>query len=201
MRLPDDVREAALKYAYRVFDRRRWERVPAGERGAAFDELVAEEAFSGPMRPYLTEGQIRVWLKDSAAKEYPRALEGIGGTAQFTPRRYPGPNTIAQAALGVEWTVVPGSIEQKPMRCKVRGPQGESVTLFWGPLRGLRDLHWAASRARALGAGRVAIAITRPSMTPLPVDEWTDAKALCELIGVELFSVMYAPRAIGSGPG
>ena len=146
----------------------------------------------------MTEGQIRVWLKDSAAKEYPRALEGIGGTAQFTPRRYPGPDAIARAALGVEWTVVAGSIEQKPMRCKVRGPRGESVTLFWGPLRGLRDLHWAASRLRALSTGQVAIAITRPSMAPLPADEWTNAKALCELIGVDLFSVMYAPRAVGS---
>ena len=90
MRLPDEVREAALEYAYRVFDRRRWEQVAAGERGAVFDELVADQTFSGPLRPYMTEGQIRVWLKDSAAKEYPRALEGIGGTAQFTPRRYPG---------------------------------------------------------------------------------------------------------------
>ena len=84
------------------------------------------------------------------------------------------------------------------MRCKVRGPQGESVTLFWGPLRGLRDLHWAASRVRALSSGQVAIAITRPTMTPLPADEWTNAKALCELIGVDLFSVMYAPRAVSS---
>ncbi len=198
MKLPDEVREAALEYAYRVFDRRRWEQVAAGERGAVFDELVADRTFSGPLRPYMTEGQIRVWLKDSAAKEYPRALEGIGGTAQFTPRRYPGPDAIVQAALGVEWTVAAGSIEQKPMQCKVKGPQGESVTLFWGPLRGLRDLHWAASRVRALSTGRVAIAITRSSMTPLPADEWTSAKALCELIGVDLFSVMYAPRAVGS---
>lgn len=192
------MREAALEYAYRVFDRRLWEQVAAGERGAVFNEMVADQAFSGPLRPYMTEGQIRVWLKDSAAKEYPRALEGIGGTAQFTPRRYPGADAIVQAALGVEWTVAAGSIEQKPMRCKVRGPKGGSVTLFWGPPRGLRDLHWAASRVRALGAGRVAIAITRPSMTPLPSDEWTNAKALCELIGVEVFSVMYAPRNVGS---
>lgn len=198
MRLPDEVREAALAYAYRVFDRRRWEQVAAGERGAVFDELVADLTFSGPLRTYMTEGQIRVWLKDSAAKEYPRALEGIGGTAQFTPRRYPGPEAIAHAALGVEWTVVTGSIEQKPMRCMVRGPEGESVTLFWGPLRGLRDLYWAASRVRALRTGQVAIAITRPTMTPLPADEWTNANALCELIGVDLFSVMYAPRAVGS---
>lgn len=194
MRLPDEVREAALAYAYKIFDRRRWEQVAAGERGAVFDELVADQMLSGPLRPYMTEGQIRVWLKDSAAKEYPRALEGIGGTAQFTPRRYPGPEAIAQTALGVESAVVQGSIEQKPMRCRVRMHQSELVTLMWGPLRGLRDLHWAASRLRALDSGRVAIAITRPSMAPLPSDDWATATALCELIGVELFSVMYAPR-------
>lgn len=196
MRLPDEVREAALAYAYRVFDRRRWEQVAAGERGAVFDELVADEKFGGLLRPYLTEGQIRVWLKDSAAKEYSRALEGVGGTAQFTPRRYPGPQAIAQAALGAGWTVTAGSVEHKPMRCTVTGPKGGSITLFWGPLRGLRDLHWAASRVRALSLGQVAIAITRPSMAPVAADEWTHANALCELIGVDLYSVMYAPRAV-----
>lgn len=198
MRLPDEVREAALAYAYRVFDRRRWEQVAAGERGAVFDELVADQTFSGPLRLYLTDGQIRVWLKDSAAKEYRRALEGIGGTAQYTPRRYPGPDAIAHAALGAEWDVVSGSIEQKPMRCTVTGPSGEFVTLFWGPLRGLRDYYWAASRIRALSEGRVAIAVTRPTMAPLPAEGWTNAKALCDLIGVDLFSVMYAPSAVGS---
>lgn len=197
MRLPDDVREATLEYAYKVFDHRRWERVPVGERGAVYDELVADQAFGGLLRPYMTEGQIRVWLKDTVAKEYPRALEGIGGTARFTPRRYPGPDAIVQAALGIGWMVVGGSIEQKPMRCEARNPQGESVTVFWGPLRGLRDLYWAASRVRGLSKARVAIVITRPSMTPPPADEWSNAEALCELIGVDLFSVMYAPRAIG----
>lgn len=192
------MREAALRYAYREFDSRCWEQVAAGERGAVFNELVTDQTFSGPLRPFMTEGQIRVWLKDSAAKEYPRALEGIGGTAQFTPRRYPGPGAIVQAALGAEWTVSVGSIEQKPMRCQIRSSQGESITMFWGPLRGLRDLHWAASRVRALTTGRAAIAITRPSMRPLPADEWMNAKALSELIRVDLFSVMYAPRAVNS---
>lgn len=198
MRLPDDVREGSLGYAYQVFDRRKWERVAASERGAVFDELVADEAFSGPLRPYLTEGQIRVWLKDSAAKEYPRALEGIGSTAPFTPRRYPGPEAIAHAALGAGWSVTPRSVEQKPMRCQVIGPSDEKITLFWGSIRSLRDLHWAASGIRALGAQRAAIALTRPNMAPLPTEDWTRAEALCDLIGADLFSVMYAPRVVHS---
>ncbi|WP_189349619.1 hypothetical protein [Zhihengliuella salsuginis] len=192
------MREEALAYAYRIFDHRRWERVPTSERGAVFNELVADPEFGGPLHPYMTDGEIRVWLKDSVAKEYPRALEGIGGTAKFTARRYPGPSAIIHAALGVEWTVVSGTIEQKPMRCEARGPNGDSVTVFWGPLRGLRDLHWAASRARVLGTARVAIAITRPSMRPLPAGEWSDVEALCNLIGVNSYSVMYAPRTVNS---
>lgn len=198
MRLPDDVREAALQFAYAVFDHRRWEQVPAGERSAVYDELVANPACGGLLRPYMTEGQTRVWLKDSAAKEYPRALEGIGSTARFTPRRYPGPDAIVQSALGLEWRVVGGSIEQKPMRCEARGPHGESVTLIWGSLRGLRDLFWAAAQARGTGNARVAIAITRPSMKPLPADEWAKAQTLCHLIGADIYSVMYTPRAIFS---
>lgn len=195
MRLPNDVREVALAYAYKEFDHRRWEQVPTRDRGAVFDELLADRGFGGLLRPYMTEAQIRVWLKDSVAKEYPRALEGIGGNAAFTLRRYPGPAAIAEATLGSGWVVVAGSIEQKPMTCVLRGPQGEFATLLWGPLRGLRDLYWAASRLRALSMAQVAIVITRPNMTPLPSDEWASAEALCELIGVRVFSVMYVPRA------
>lgn len=197
LRLPEEVRERSLSYAYEVFDRRKWEQVPAGERGSVFDELVADEEFNGPLRPYLSPAQMRVWLKDTVAKEYPRALEGIGSTARFTPRRYPGPEAIAHAALGCDWHVVPGSTEHKPMRCLVAGPSGETVTLLWGSHRGLRDLHWAASGiCAASGEGSVVIALTRPNMTPPAKEEWSRAQALCDLIGVGLHSVMYAPRVL-----
>ena len=64
----------------------RREQVSPGERGAVFDGLVADPRFSEPLRPFLTPAQQRVWLKDSAAKEYPRALEGIGPTVGLRVR-------------------------------------------------------------------------------------------------------------------
>lgn len=196
LRLPDDVREEALAYAYEVFDRRRWERVAAGDRGAVFDELIADTRFSEPLRPFHTPAQMRVWLKDSAAKEYPRALEGIGPTARYTKRRYPGTGVIVGATLGDDWTVIPSSLEQKPMRCRAVNPAGEEAALAWGPYRSLRDLYWAASGARVSGEKRVAIVITRPTMARLPAANWARLESLCALIGVEPFSVMYAPRAV-----
>ena len=33
-------------------------------------------------------------------------------------------------------------------------------------------------------------------MAPLPAEGWKTAKVLCDLIGVELHSVMYAPRVV-----
>ncbi|OBB00970.1 hypothetical protein A5666_08540 [Mycolicibacterium fortuitum] len=196
LRLPDEVREEALAYAYEVFDRRRWEQVSPAGRGAVFDDLIADVSFSAPLRPFLTSAQMRVWLKDSAAKEYPRALEGVGATARYTKRRYPGPGAIVRATLGDDWAVVPGSVEQKPMRCRAACTAGQEANLTWGPYRSLRDLHWAASGARVGGEQRVAVVITRPTMAPLPADKWARVESFCALIGVEAFSVMYTPRTL-----
>lgn len=196
LRLPDKVREQALAYAYEVFDRKRWEQVAPGERGVVFDDLISDARFSEPLRPFLTPAQMRVWLKDSAAKEYPRALEGIGPTARYTKRRYPGPDVIVRATLGDDWTVAPNSVEQKPMRCRAFGKSGQEATITWGSFRNLRDLHWAASGARVDGDQRVAVVITRPTMSALPADRWARVESLCGLIGAEAFSVMYSPRAV-----
>ncbi len=198
MRLPDEVREQALTYAYEVFDRKRWEQVAPGERGGVFDDLIADARFNEPLRPFLTPAQMRVWLKDSAAKEYPRALEGIGPTARFTKRRYAGPGVIVRSVLGDDWDVVPSSVEQKPMRCRAVNKSGQEATLIWGPFRVLRDLYWAASGARIGGGQRVAVVITRPTMATLPTDQWTQVEAFCGLIRVEAFSVMYTPRVLPS---
>lgn len=194
MKLPDDVREAALALAYKEFDKQRWEQVSPSERGAVFNALVADPTFSELLRPFLSVAQMRVWIKDSAAKEYPRALEGVGRTAPFTTRRFPGPDVIARSALGDGWDLVDGSVRTKPMRCDLEAADGTRMLLLWGPVKGLRDLHWAASCARAADGIRVGIALTRPSMAPIPDKDWKRAHTLCDLIGAELFSVMYAPR-------
>mgnify|MGYP000367291146 CR=1 FL=1 len=41
-RLPDDVKNEALAYVYAEFDRRKWEQVPSGDRGAVYAELIAD---------------------------------------------------------------------------------------------------------------------------------------------------------------
>lgn len=195
LKLPDEVRDQALAYAYAEFDRRKWEQVPSSERGAVFDELVADEKFRKLLRAYCTPAQMRVWLKDSAAKEYPRALEGIGPTARYTKRGYPGPGVIVAATLGTDWSVVPDSIDQKPMRCQAVNGAGEKADIIWGPRRVLRDLHWAASSARVEGDERIAVVVTRPTMAAMTELEWERVQSLCDLIGAEAYSVMYAPRA------
>lgn len=195
-RIPDDVKDEALAYCYAEFDRRKWEQVPSGKRGAVYADLIADEQFSGLLAPYLKAEDIRVWLKDSAAKEYPRALEGIGSAARHTNRGYPGPSAIVSATLGQAWSVVEDSIEQKPMRCRVVSAANESAVLIWGPQRMLSNLHWAASVARVAGEQRVVVAVTRPTMAKPAEAEWARVRALCELIGVEAYSVMYAPRTI-----
>ena len=164
IRLPDDVKEQALAYCYAEFDRRKWEQVPPGERGTVYADLIADEGFARLLTPFFSPAQMRVWLKDSAAKEYPRALEGIGSAARHTKRGYPGPGVIVSAILGDVWSVETDSVKQKPMRCQVVSTIGERAMLTWGPRRMLSNLHWAASAARVEGEERVVVEVTSPTM-------------------------------------
>src|SRR5688572_301489 len=107
--MPAAVRREVIEELYRQLDALRWESLPAPQSTAAYAKFVADPLIGGKLAPYMAESKVRVWIKDGPAKEYRRALEGIGSFAEFTSRAFPGPQVLVSSALGEGWSVVPGS--------------------------------------------------------------------------------------------
>ncbi len=101
--------------------------------------------------PHIPVDRIGVWIKDGPAKEYRRALEAVGPYASFTKRRAAGAAGVTEAVLGKDWTVVDGSVHEKPIRCSAEQGASRGLLVVWGPETSLKELFWricARGRAR-----------------------------------------------------
>ena len=190
--VPPNVREAVLTELIKQFDQVKWEELSSSDTSAWYTRFVRDENIGRRLSQYMSEAEIRVWIKDGPAKEYRRALEGRGSYAQYTSRAFPGPEIIVRATLGKGWTLVADSIEEKPMRCIARS-RDQTKFLIWGPTKSLKDLVWQASVTLAEKPDTaITLVITRPSTTRLMGDKWTFAEKLSTVIGVDCKQVTYA---------
>jgi len=136
-------------------------------------------------------GKIRVWIKDGPAKEYRRALEGIGPFSTYTNRTLGSPSQVVASALGEAWRIEEGSLSEKPMRCIAIDPSGSRKYVIWGGLDKLSDLVWHAVRERAdRPEDHPMIVVTRPSTTNLSVAEWGLVERICAVIGTDCKQVV-----------
>lgn len=201
-RLPNKVRDAVRAELGRHFDAMRWEELSPAQATAAYTQLARDPKVGGLMAPFMSSGEIRVWIKDGPAKEYRRGLEGTGYMAEYTSRAYPGRDALVASALGTGWSVDPESVQQKPMRCVVTNAAGESMSVLWGALSQAQGLHWTASTLRIREPQRpVTVIYTRPSGVPLEGEDWELARSLASLIDASCTQVTYAvakkPEAAG----
>ena len=192
MSIPDEVRAEAYVELARQFDELRWEEVSAQTASSMYNRFVKDKRIGGLLSPFMPENRIRVWIKDGPAKEYRRALEGVGPMASYTSRAYPGPSAIIESALGSGWELEQGTLEEKPMRCVARDRQDQMMRLVWGPPTALKEIFWNASLVRAkVPLDPLTIALTKPSSAPLSPLEWELARQLAELIDVDCAQVTY----------
>lgn len=191
--LPDTLRGEVIGELVRQFDSMRWEELSNPERTLAYTRLVKDARVGGRMRAFMAEGDIRVWIKDGPAKEYRRALEGVGPLAPYTGRAYPGPDAIVKAALGQSWSPRSGSVEEKPMRCFAVDGSGQSIFVIWGTIASLKDLVWHAAVTRAKEPSEsITLAIAKPTNAPLEGENWKLALKLARMIEAECKQVTYA---------
>lgn len=189
--LPTPIRTAALQAVYARLDELRWETLGNSERTAEYNRMVSDPGIGGRLAPYMDPGKIRVWIKDGPAKEYRRALEGIGPFASFTTRTLGSPDQVVASALGEGWRIEEDSLAEKPMRCIAVDSSGNRKFVIWGALDNLSGLVWHAVRERAdRPDSRPLIVVTRPSTTNLSVAEWDLAQRICEVIGVDCTQVV-----------
>ena len=190
--VPPKVREAVLVELVRQLDEVKWEELAANDTSAWYNRFVRDENIGRRLAQYMSEAEIRVWIKDGPAKEYRRALEGRGSYAQYTSRAFPGPEVIVRATLGKGWTLVADSVEEKPMRCLARS-RDQTKFLIWGPTKSLKDLVWQASVTLAEHPHTaITLVITKPSAARLMGDRWTLAEKLAKVLDVECKQVTYA---------
>jgi len=96
-------------------------------------------------------------------KEYARVQEGFGSMAIYAVSRYvPAPELLVQKAIGDEWAIKPGSLDEKPMHCVAISSDKERY-VCWGKPSSFRDLTWAA-------LDKVITMPIRPMMIVTPQD-------------------------------
>jgi hypothetical protein len=192
-KVPPDVRTAIIKELVGELDAARWEEVSPSVASEMYDRFVKNPKIGGRLLPYMPADKVRVWIKDGPAKEYRRALEGIGPIASFTKRAYPGPESVVHLALGDQWLPKLDTIEEKPMRCFAEGPAGQPMFVIWGPVSALQGLIWNSCLFRAEDSAKpITVVITKPHSAPLPASEWELVKALCDIVGADCKQVTYA---------
>lgn len=188
-RVPDEVRRQVTAALYQRMDHLAWESLTASDKSEWYRRFVADPKIGGILGPHMAQDRIRVWIKDGPAKEYTRALEGVGPYADYTRRAYAGPGVVVQSVLGDGWTVREGSVQDKPMRCWVDGPEG-SRFVIWGSHRGLKDLVWQAVLHRADHPVSVPVVVlTRREVTALPKHVRDEAEKTCQIVGAECHEV------------
>jgi hypothetical protein len=193
MKIPPEVREEVLAELARQFDTARWEEVSGAAASEMYDRFVKHPDIGGRLRPFMPDAKIRVWIKDGPAKEYRRALEGVGPIARYTSRSYPGPDAIVKSALGSNWFARAETVEEKPMRCFAEGGDEKSSFVIWGPLSALQGLVWNSCLLRAYDPRQsITIVITKPNSTPILGDEWGLVERLAKIVNADCRQVTYA---------
>lgn len=188
---PQSVRDAVVAALYREFDSLQWEQLATTGKSEAYERFLTDPNVGGALDAYMDPGSIRVWIKDGPAKEYVRALEGVGSYAKYTRRGYPDTQDVITKVLGKGWTVSRETLAEKPMRCEAVGVDDERRFVIWGSFAALKELAWHALTHRINSpAANSVLVVTRPTIAPLQTEQRKQAEAVCEVIGAEFKSIV-----------
>ena len=143
LRMPEVVRAQVISTVYRRADEAGWDQLAARDRSEIVAGWVDDPAVGGVLAPYFSRDVLRVWLKDVPLKEYHRAKEGLGPFAQYTRMRYQTPDEIVLAVCGDGWSVEPGTVDIKPMRCLATDGSARRHVI-WGKVSEFKHLVYAA---------------------------------------------------------
>lgn len=159
--LPDDLRRKVVAEVYRQAGELDWDGLTDRQRSTLYDRWLDDPGIGSQLTRYLTRERARVWLKDVPMKEYARARSGIGVYADLVTVRLPSPSQIAQQVLGGDWSMVEGSVREKPNQCLITNGR-EQRLMMWGPPKTLRDLVWAGINAVVDGEHKPLIVVATP---------------------------------------
>lgn len=194
--VPDSMRRQVIREVYHRADALGWDTLSMVERTARYNLWLDDEDIGGVLTRYMPRERARMWLKDVPMKHYNRARSGIGPYADLVRNPLPSAAEIAASALGEDWTVVDGSVQEKPNRCRVTRGATESV-MFWGNRRSLQNLVWAGLNIRVDGGPTPILILTLHQGERVSDGERERHRRLCELAGLKVRHITIRPSRRG----
>ncbi|MEU5993872.1 hypothetical protein ABZ806_33285 [Spirillospora sp. NPDC047418] len=140
--LPEAIRSEVITELYRQAAELDWELLSAGAKKLQYRRWIEDPRVGGRLRGFFDEHRMGTWIKDTPMKEYARAQEGFGSMATYARSQFPGPEHLIRTALGDDWEVREGSVNEKPMHCLASCGALERY-VCWGRPNTFRDLTWA----------------------------------------------------------
>ncbi|MEU3426189.1 hypothetical protein [Streptomyces gardneri] len=183
--IDEEIRREVIAEVYRQVDDLDWDGMTIRARSDWYARCIDDPLIGGKLTRFIARDRVRVWVKDGPIKELPRARYGLGPYAQFAVSRYPGMEQIAHQAIGPEWLADPETVEVKPNRCLVHGPESK-VLMIWGPAADLADLVWAGINTRVDGGAEPLIVVASPQGTRLSEGEMLRHRLLAKEATIDL---------------
>jgi len=183
--IPETIRRAVIRDIYRKADELGWDGLSAVDRTTWYNRWVDDEQLGGVLTRYMPRERARMWIKDVPMKHYNRARSGIGPYADLVGTPLPSAYDIARIALGEDWSVLGGTLQEKPNRCQVTDGHCQML-MIWGNPRNLKSLVWAGLNARVDGLPCPVVVINLLQGERLSEGERRRHQHICELAGLDV---------------
>lgn len=196
--VPDLIRGEVITELYRQAAELDWELLSASAKKLQYRKWIEDPVVGGRLHEFWDDHRIGTWIKDTSMKEYARAQEGFGRTAAFAATRYaPGPESLTQAALGQEWQVKPGSLDEKPMHCLAVSGDTERY-VCWGRPGVFRDLTWAALSHAIIMPSSPIIIVTLHDGMAISVAERSLQQSIAEHCRIDIRYLQRRTELVGN---
>jgi hypothetical protein len=184
--VPGPIRGEVITELYRQAAELDWELLSLTEKKLQYRRWVEDPRVGGRLRAFWDDHRIGTWIKDTPMKEYARVQEGFGSMAIYAVSRYvPAPELLVQNAIGDEWALKRGSLDEKPMHC-VATSRGRERYVCWGKPSTFRDLAWAALDRVIAMPIQPMIIVTPQEGQVVSVAERKFQQSIAEHCGIEI---------------
>lgn len=183
--IPETVRRTVIRDIYRKADELGWDGLSAVDRTAWYNRWVDDEKLGGVLTRYMPRDRARMWIKDVPMKHYNRARSGIGPYTDLVGTPLPSAYDIVRIAMGEDWTVLGGTLQEKPNRCQVTDGRSRML-MIWGNPRNLKSLVWAGLNARVDRLPSPVVVINLLQGERLTESERRRHQNVCELVSLDV---------------
>ena len=186
--LPADLRDQIIRRLYADAEKLDWEHLSGPLKTAQYRQWLDDEEVGGQLLRYkATAADVHKWIKDGPMKEYARAQLGVGTTASYVANPAILPQAVVRKTLGSGWSLMEGSVDIKPVRCRAVHLEGAETWVLWGKRADFKHLLWAALETVIQDPVATAtLAIVEAAAAPTPPHERAQSRAMADRCSIGL---------------